>query len=305
MPRVSVVIPAFNASRYLSATLESVLASTFRDFEIVVINDGSTDDTAAIASRYDGPVRVVTQPNAGMSASRNRGVEISDSELIAFVDSDDIWHPEKLRLQIDTLTAGPQFGFSYTEFEFWDGSTRPGFATEPRHGHIDESRSGWIYHLLVVENWALPSSVMLRRSTWRQLGPFLCEDHQTDDWEYLVRASRTFQFVRLAEPMVLYRQHPASLSRRLPLTNGPELMRQALIRRFGLQSPDGTPVDMAELDRLRTLGWRNFADSHCARGDLQVGLAAFRRLLIQGPERALSLKKMAMSLARRVVPKRS
>lgn len=95
MPRVSVVIPAYNAAALLAPTLESVLNSTYRDLEVIVVNDGSQDETAAVASDFGPRVRVISQKNAGMSASRNRGIQDSDSEFIALVDSDDIWHPQK------------------------------------------------------------------------------------------------------------------------------------------------------------------------------------------------------------------
>lgn len=305
MARVSVVIPAFNAARFLGATLESVLSSSVSDLDVVVIDDGSSDDTAAVAAAYGSPVRVISRPNAGMSASRNLGIDSSDSEFIALLDSDDIWHPEKVRWQLQALSERPDHDFCYTGFTFWGGEPRPDYASERRDGHVDESQSGWIYHHLILENWALPSSVLFRRSAWRHLGPFLCEVQQTDDWEYLVRASRTHRFVRLAESMVLYRQHPASLSRKVPRVNVTEQMRESLIDRFGLQSPDGTPVDIAALDRLRAAGWRNFGDAHCARGELAIGLRTFAGLLWRGPERASAAEKLVKSLARRVAPKRA
>ena len=217
-----------------------------------------------------------------MSATRNRGVDSSDSEYVALLDSDDVWHPEKLRLQVEALDAHPEYAFSYTAFDFGDGTPGSRFFTEPRSGRIDPEGSGWIYHQLILENWALPSSVVFRRSASTTLGPFLCDNQQTDDWEYLVRASRTFRFVRLAEPLVLYRQVPTSLSRRVPAQNWPELMRQSLLERFGMSSPDGQPVDAEALSNKRYLGWAHYADLHCARGDLKVGLSTFARLLRRG-----------------------
>lgn len=302
MPRVSVIIPAYNAAPLLGPTLETTLASTFRDFEIVVVNDGSRDDTAEVAAGYGPQVRVISQANAGMSASRNRGVAESDSEFIALLDSDDIWHPEKLRLQLAALDAQPDHGFCFTEFTSWHGEDCSAWLAQGRDGRIEPSLSGWIYHKMLLTNWALPSSALFRRSLWDALGPFLCADHQTDDWEYFVRASRESRFVKLAESMVLYRQHPASLSRKLPALNNTELMRESLIARFGLRSPDGSEVDHRELARRRHAGWCNFAGAHCSRGDVGIGMGAFWHILKQGPHRTASLKRMAKSLARRAIP---
>lgn len=305
MARVSVVIPAFNAARFIGATLESVLASAFTDLDVVVVDDGSSDETGAIARSYGSPVRVISRPNAGMSASRNLGIDSSDSEFVALLDSDDLWHPQKLVWQVRTLEARRDHDFCFTGFTFWDGRPLPDFASEARTGKVDESQSGWIYHQLILENWALPSSVLFRRSAWQALGPFLCEVQQTDDWEYLVRASRSHRFARLAESMVLYRQHPASLSRKVLKANVTELMRESLIARYGLESPDGTPVDLPALNRLRAAGWRNFGDAHCASGDLATGLQTFGRLLWRGPERTRAAEKLMKSLVRRVAPKRA
>lgn len=304
MARVGVVIPAYNAARFLGETLRSALASTYRDFEIVVIDDGSTDQTAEIAESFGAPVRVLSQPNAGMSASRNRGVDAMDSEFVALLDSDDVWHPEKLRLQVKALEEDAVAGFCYTAFSVWYGAPWASFAAEPRSGHLDPNLSGWIYHELILDNWSLPSSVLFRRSAWEQLGPFLCENQKTDDWEYLVRASTKFRFLRLAEEFVLYRQFAQSLSRRIPGENSPEMMREALIGRFGLRSPDGKPVDAARLARHRHLGWCNFADLHCSQGDLALGLRTFGNLVLTGPYRLNSLEKMGKALFRRVFPKR-
>ncbi len=305
MPRVSVVIPAYNAERFLAATVESALASTFRDLEVVIVNDGSKDSTQAVAEGFSRQVRVINQANAGMSPSRNRGIESSDSEFIALLDSDDIWHPAKVAAQVAALEQRTDHGFSISDFIFWDGQARPGFAAEGRTGEVDPAFDGWVYHRLIVENWALPSSVLFRRTAWRELGPFLCDDYKTDDWEYLVRASHHYRYVRLREPMVLYRQHPNSLSQKVAAAPVGELMREALIRRFGTTSPDGQEVDHVALARESYLGWSNFADAHCAKGDLGAGLKTFGRLLMKGPRRGATSLKLAKSLYRRAFPKRA
>ena len=305
MARVSIVVPAFNAGRFIRQTLQSVLASSWSDFEVVVIDDGSSDDTVAQATGLDPRIRIVSRPNAGMSASRNLGVASSDSEFIALLDADDLWHPEKLRCQLDALAQRPDHGLCFTAFNWWWGEDCPAFFAERRIGAVDAIMSGWVYHHLILDNHALPSSVLLRRSAWNQQGPFRCDNQQTDDWEYLVRASTQFRFVRLSESFVLYRQVANSLSKRTARVNTHENMRSQLLARFGLQSPDGTPVDSAQLAKFQYLGHRNFADLHCARGDLGLGLSGFAQLLREGPHRRESLVRLGKSLFRRVFPKGS
>ncbi|MDR7272409.1 glycosyltransferase involved in cell wall biosynthesis [Pelomonas saccharophila] len=302
MPRVNIVIPAYNAEAFIAATVRSALDQTFTDLQVTVIDDGSRDATAANAALDDARVRVISQENRGMSRSRNRGMAEVDSEFVALLDADDLWHPEKLRLQLQALQDRPDHDFCYSAFDVWHGEARPDYFAQPRQGSIDESRSGWIYPVLVLDNYALPSSVIWRRSAWDSMGGFLTDNQQTDDWEYLVRASTQHRFVRLAESFVLYRQHPVSLSRRIPATNTTEMMRADLIRRFGMSSPPGHDVDPVALQRFQHKGWANFADAHCAKGDLALGLKTFAGLLRRGPYRGATLTKMGKSLFRRWVP---
>jgi len=302
MPRVNIVIPAYNAEAFIAATVRSALDQTFTDLQVTVIDDGSKDATAANAALDDARVRVISQENRGMSRSRNRGMAEADSEFVALLDADDLWHPEKLRLQLQALQDRPDHDFCYSAFDVWHGEARPDYFRQPRQGSVDESRSGWIYPVLVLDNYALPSSVIWRRSAWDSMGGFLTDNQQTDDWEYLVRASTQHRFVRLAESFVLYRQHPVSLSRRIPATNTTELMRADLIRRFGMSSPPGHDVDPVALQRFQHKGWANFADAHCAKGDLALGLKTFAGLLRRGPYRGATLTKMGKSLFRRWVP---
>ncbi len=306
MPQVDLIIPAYNAGKYLRATLDSVLAQSHTNFQVWVINDGSRDDTETQAlSTGDPRVHVISRPNAGMSASRNLAASLGQGEFLALLDADDLWHPDKLKHQLQALEARPDHDFCFTAFTWWWGEERPSFFLEPRSGMVDEHMSGWIYHHLVLDNHALPSSVLLRRSAWNQLGPFLCENQRTDDWEYLVRASTQHRFVRLAESYVLYRQLTSSLSKAVAATNEHETMRSHLLSRFGMQAPvgEGTPVDAQALAEYQYRGHSNFADQHCARGRLGLGLRCFATLIWRGPRRGHSLLRLAKSLFRRVFPK--
>jgi glycosyltransferase involved in cell wall biosynthesis len=300
MPRVSIIVPAYNADRFLAATLDSVMASTWRDFEVVVIDDGSTDGTAALVQQYPPPVRLLRQTNRGMSASRNRGILESDAEFIALLDADDLWHPMKLALQIECLEANPQAGVCFTEFFSWDGMQPPPF--EPvSSGILDARLSGWIYHQMILTNFVLPSSALMPRRAFAKLGPFLCENQKTDDWEFFVRASQEFEFRKLAARLVAYRQTPQSLSKRVSEVNETEAMREALMARFGLRSPQGPAVDAAELARRQRKSRRDFADMHVARGNLFLGLTGFLQLLARGPDRSAVLACLMRSAARRAI----
>ena len=101
MPKVSVIIPTYNRAHYICETIDSILAQTYRDYEIIVVDDGSADNTRKVLQKYDGKVRYFYQKNRGPSAARNFGISQSQGEYIAFLDDDDLWTENKLELQID------------------------------------------------------------------------------------------------------------------------------------------------------------------------------------------------------------
>jgi len=164
-PTVSVVIPAYNAERYIGETLESVLAQTYRDFEVVVVDDGSTDGTREIVRGYGEPVRLVEQPNSGPAAARNRGVREARGEFIAFIDADDLWLPEKLALQVP-LFDDEEVGLVSCRVQLVDGSGRP----HPTYER--EKVSGWAFEKLLEGNFIGTSTVVARREALEGAGLF-------------------------------------------------------------------------------------------------------------------------------------
>ena len=103
MPTVSVVIPAYNSASYLAEAVESALGQTFKDLEILVVDDGSTDETQELMRRYGPPVRCLSQENTGVATARNRGIDESRGRYVAFLDADDVWQPDKLEKQLAAL----------------------------------------------------------------------------------------------------------------------------------------------------------------------------------------------------------
>ena len=120
MPRVSVIIPTYNCAQFLGRTIESAFKQTYRDFEIIVVDDGSTDETKSVVTSYGTSLRYIHQPNQGASVARNVAVSQSSGEFIAYLDADDVWNPEKLARQIEYLDAHPACGFVHTEVSVID-----------------------------------------------------------------------------------------------------------------------------------------------------------------------------------------
>lgn len=136
MPFASIVVPAFNATETLPETLQSLQAQTFRDFEIVVVDDGSTDDTAAMIDQFaatDPRIRLVQQANRGLAGARNSGIAAARGEVIGFCDADDLWHPAKLSTHIAHFEAEPDVGLSFSGSALIDAQSRPNrHAQRPR-----------------------------------------------------------------------------------------------------------------------------------------------------------------------------
>ena len=131
-PLISIIVPAYNAEATLLETIDSIRHQTFSDFELIVIDDGSTDQTLAhVQSVRDPRVRIFTYPNQGLAASRNRGIEWSAGEFISFIDADDMWTPDKLELQLDALRRRPGAALAYSWTAFVDSDGRFLFAKEP------------------------------------------------------------------------------------------------------------------------------------------------------------------------------
>lgn len=283
MARVAVIVPAYNCANFILLTLKYATTQTFRDLQIIVVNDGSSDNLAEVLQDCPASVKVISQQNGGMSAARNCGMSESDSEFIALLDHDDIWHLDKLAAQVKLLEQNPQIDLCFGEFQVWNDSQRVSFVRPTVSLQTVPELTGWIYHQLILTCWALPSTLMFRRSVLNEVGPFLQENSSTDDWEWMIRASRRHQFAKLRDCLTLYREHPNQLSRKLLPTDVTAQMRERLIEQYGLTGPDGSAVDRVELDRRRYTGLLAFAASHFGKGNVTVALDHARRAIQMHP----------------------
>lgn len=221
-PRVSVVISAYNAAAYLGEAIESVLAQTRPADEIVVVDDGSTDATATVARGYaNRGVRLVQQPNQGAGASRNRGIRETSGELLAFLDGDDLWLPQKLERQLAYLAAHPEAALVSCIRWHWSQ------ASDERHIEYFGVRPGRsLRHENVVRNVVgNPSMTLIRRAVLDVVGGFDTSLRWGQDWELFMRIAEHGPIGFVNEPLMVYRWHPGGLShergiRRLDMFQG-------------------------------------------------------------------------------------
>lgn len=210
-PCVSVVLPTYNRANLLGETLESILGQDFRDFELLVVSDGSTDDTEAVVRSYeDRRIRLISQSNSGgPAAPRNTGVEHSRGEYVAFCDDDDLWMPHKLARQVAVLERAPRVALCYTHaVVFGDGDVIARRA-------LKNGFAGNHFRRLLYGNIIANSSVMVRRSVLAEVGPFNVERalHGSEDYEMWLRIAHLHELACIREPLIRYRIHRGSLAR--------------------------------------------------------------------------------------------
>ena len=208
-PSISVVIPAYNASRFLAETLESALAQTLPPDDVVVVDDGSTDDTAAIAERFAPRVRVFRRTNHGLPASRNFGVEMTTSEWIAFLDADDLWEPNKLERQLEELTrTGADVCYTGHVLLMQQGETTRLGAV------IDVPAAEDVRKTLFEHGPFMPSGVIVRRTALEAVNGFdAAMRHGNEDYDLWLRMIHAgTKFAACREPLLLYRRHEGNWS---------------------------------------------------------------------------------------------
>lgn len=175
-PQVSVVIPTYNRAVQVFKAVDSVLSQTFRDFEVIVVDDGSTDNTEFVLKAFGNKIQYIYQPNGGVSRARNTGIKAARAGLIAFLDSDDLWLPHKLQAQVDFFAANPSAMWQQTE-EVW---IRQGRRVNPKKRHT--KLEGRIFKESLGLCLISPSAVMLRRELFDEFDLFdeklpACEDY--------------------------------------------------------------------------------------------------------------------------------
>jgi glycosyltransferase involved in cell wall biosynthesis len=204
MKTVSVVIPAYNYGRYLAEAIDSVLAQTHRPLEIIVVDDGSTDETAEVIASYGERIRAIRQANAGVSAARNTGIDAARGEYLAFLDADDTWYPRKLELQMARFEAEPSLGLVHAGLEVVDGEGRMlAVMTRGHQGSISHNLLRLQQDVLVGPG----SSIVVPRRVAQEVGGFDERLAPSEDWDFCYRIAVRYHVGFVPEPLVRYRLH--------------------------------------------------------------------------------------------------
>lgn len=208
---VSVVIPAYNAEAYIREALESVLSQTYTDYEIIVVDDGSTDRTLERVRAYGTRIVLLTQDHKGPAAARNRALQAAKGPLIAFLDADDVWLPEKLQLQVGFAEAHPEYGIVTCDLAFWDGSKVIMPAAKQKLYRIT---NGFVADELLFQNWVSTSCALVRRECFEKVGYFDEEPGlYGEDWLMWVQIAAHYPVYFMEDELVRVRTRPDSHSR--------------------------------------------------------------------------------------------
>jgi glycosyltransferase involved in cell wall biosynthesis len=207
-PKVSVVIPTYNRSEMLREAVDSVLAQEFREFELIVVDDGSTDNTPRVLEAYGDDIRYFRQDNKGVSAARNRGIDLASGTLIAFLDSDDLWLPQKLARQMAFFDRHADALICQTQ-EIW---VRNGRRVNPRNRH--QKLSGMFYESSLSLCLVSPSAVMIKKHLFDIVGKFDESLPACEDYELWLRIGCRFPIHLIDIPLIVKRGgHEDQLSR--------------------------------------------------------------------------------------------
>jgi glycosyltransferase involved in cell wall biosynthesis len=224
---VAVIIPCFNTARFVQEAIESALAQTYRPLEVVVVNDGSTDGFHAAVAPFAKDICIVDQDNRGLAAARNRGIEQTSADMLAFLDADDRWHPEKLERQVAVLERAPDCCLVHTAARYIDAVGN----AVTRQSIIAQKADGDCLHQLIRHNTIVASSVLLRRSALGDDG-FAPGLQGVEDWDLWLRLAKRGRFTYLDAPLLDYRLHATNMSKAsdLMLRNSLQVMERTIRR---------------------------------------------------------------------------
>jgi len=309
--KVSVVIPAYNASKHVLEALESVRAQNYAPLEILLVDDGSNDDTAELVERAMPEATIIRQANSGAAMARNNGLARASGDFICFLDADDGWFPGKLDAQLAYMERHPETGAVTHSWINWrprsDGNYAPLAWTPPTEPlAVDPAQSGWIYPRLLMEYLIQTSTVMIRREVARTVGFFSPDLVTGEDYDYWLRLSRLTRIDKLSGIYSFYRRDSGEnlTGTMQPCDYGYEVVRAAFAR-WGLTSPDGTVLARSRYERrLGQLAF-DFAYGHYHCGSPALARQAAWRAFRHGYRRCKSLAYCVASTVEGAVGKRS
>jgi glycosyltransferase involved in cell wall biosynthesis len=268
---VSVIIPNYNYARFLDQAIQSVLSQTYEGLELIVVNNGSTDDSLEVLEKYGNSITVVDQENLGQSGARNSGIAKARGELIAFLDADDFWDPTKIELQMKLISPVSQLVYcGITSFQ--DTDLLSGQIESPKYsGDCSSYFIDYPGDSIVLSG---ESSALFTRDLLEKVGEFDNELNSTAGWDFFRRCSKNTMFDYVSKPLAYHRLHSSNMS------NSSEKVIQDMRRAYSKLLRDSQWVIPAKKERelLRSLEW-SYLKTFLKEGNLQSAINSASNLM--------------------------
>lgn len=288
-PKVSVVMPCYNNAPYVRQAVDSILQQDYPNIELIVVDDGSNDNSLEVLASYGERIKVVSQPNQGPAAARNNGIRHATGDYIAFLDSDDLWLQGKLSAQLEFLKINPDFIACFCSWSVWDGNSIPEFnlPTAEQRLELQQDKSGWLYLPLLDDSVIHTISVVIKKQIVDKVGFFNEEFRAGEDHDYWLRLSRVGKIAKLKTTYALYRANPQSTTNKVHAKNFSLLVLQEAVAKYGLCDPDGKCLPEALYqqyiaERHFTYGYQSFWAGHRDKAKLSfIGCLQNRHFILK------------------------
>ena len=264
-PLVSVIIPVYNSEKFIEKAINSVLSQSYQAFEILVIDDGSIDSSRSIISKYESKLTYLYQNNAGVSAARNLGIKHSQGELIAFLDSDDTWHPDKLKIQVEVYENNPSVSLIHTLAD-WNGQFNDFEVISHEEIKVEENNFSNIF----LNPYLMPTTVMVPKKTIDAVGVFDTNLPTAEDVDFFLRCCYQKKVILISNFLVHMTANEGSLSDDLRSYTDNLDVIDAFTKKhpeFELDSPDVVAAAKAKV-------YLGYADELCFKGESRAAIKA-------------------------------
>lgn len=232
---ISVIIPTYNSADYISKAVDSVLNQTHQDFEIIIIDDGSTDNTQQVIESYnDNRIIYIKQKNAGPAEARNNGLKRAKGEYVAFLDADDKWVPDKLQLQIEAFKLNPSVSMVYSKLEILNKNNE----TDEIHSFKNYPNNLELLKYLVFNHIAIVPAVMIKKSYIDQVGFFNPELYTGEDWDFWLRLASKSNFYYIDKTLVLRYRPKTSITYSTDYSVTEQCHKTVMDRFFAIENLD-------------------------------------------------------------------
>jgi glycosyltransferase involved in cell wall biosynthesis len=229
-PLISVIIPTYNNAKMVFEAIESVLKQTYKDYELIVVDDGSTDETSEIVKQYGASVKYIYQQNSHISSARNNGFNHSKGNYIAQLDADDLWLPEKLELQAELIDKHPEAGLFYCDAYICNKGDEENRSLVYSQNYVPP-KEGNVFKYFFQTNPLCTSSAIISRKAWFDLKGLDTDLRGGQDTEFFIRISAFYQVYYVNKPLMIYRRHENNSSSKITKNNIIKAFKKNILQR--------------------------------------------------------------------------